>query len=54
VNTAARMESHGAAGEIHLTESTRLLLDGRYTFHDRGVIEVKGKGPMRTCFLQGV
>jgi class 3 adenylate cyclase len=54
VNTAARMESHGAPGQIHLTESTRLLLDGRYTFEDRGVIEVKGKGPMRTFFLQGL
>jgi hypothetical protein len=32
----------------------RLLLGGRYTFHDRGVIKGKGKGPMRTYFLRGL
>ncbi|MCC6903892.1 MAG: adenylate/guanylate cyclase domain-containing protein [Polyangiaceae bacterium] len=53
VNTAARMESHGAPGEIQVTESTYRLLSHRYAFDDRGVIDVKGKGPMRTYFLQG-
>jgi class 3 adenylate cyclase len=53
VNTAARMESHGVPGEIHVTESTYLLLRERYTFADQGVIDVKGKGRMRTYFLQG-
>jgi adenylate cyclase len=53
VNTAARMESHGAPGEIHVTESTWRLLRERYTFVDRGMIDVKGKGLMRTYFLNG-
>ncbi len=51
VNTAARMESHGTPGEIQVTESTYRLLRGRYAFAERGVIEVKGKGPMRAYFL---
>jgi adenylate cyclase len=51
VNTAARMESHGMPGHIHVTESTYRLLRDRYSFEDRGVIDVKGKGPMRTYFL---
>lgn len=51
VNTASRMESHGVPGEIQVTEATKKLLDGRFAFTDRGMIEVKGKGPMRTYFL---
>jgi len=53
VNTAARMESHGSPGEIQVTESTYQLLRGRYSFEERGVIDVKGKGEMRTWFLRG-
>ncbi|WP_367898537.1 adenylate/guanylate cyclase domain-containing protein [Leptospira sp. WS58.C1] len=54
VNTASRMESHGATGRIHVSESVFLALKDKYNFEDRSVIEVKGKGPMHTYFLQGV
>ena len=53
VNTASRMESHGIAGQIQVSESTYRLLNQEYEFYERGVIEVKGKGEMRTWFLQG-
>jgi guanylate cyclase len=53
VNTASRMESHGLAGEIHVTERAWKLLRNTHRLRDRGVIEVKGKGPMRTYFLDG-
>jgi guanylate cyclase len=53
VNTASRMESHGVAGEIHVTERAWKLLRETHRLRDRGVIEVKGKGPMRTYFLDG-
>ena len=53
VNTAARMESHGMPGEIQLTQSTRDLLGDNYIIEERGVIEVKGKGLMKTYFLKG-
>jgi len=52
VNTASRMESHGIPGEIQVTEATRSLLDGQFTFIDRGIIGIKGKGPMQTYLLQ--
>jgi adenylate cyclase len=52
VNVASRMESHGLAGRIQVTEATRALLDDRYRFTDRGEMEVKGRGPMRTYFLE--
>jgi adenylate cyclase len=53
VNTAARMESHGLPGEIQISEQTRELLGSRYDLVERGMIDVKGKGPMRTWLLRG-
>lgn len=50
VNTAARMESTGVAGRIHLAASTRELLHGRDAFEER-TVEVKGLGPMTTYLL---
>jgi adenylate cyclase len=53
VNTASRMESHGRPGAIHVSPATYNLLSGKYSFEDRGRIDVKGKGEMRTYFLKG-
>lgn len=53
VNTASRMESHGIAGRIHLSEATYELLRDDFECEPRGTIEVRGKGPMRTWFLLG-
>jgi class 3 adenylate cyclase len=47
------MESHGLPGEIQISESTRRLLDGKFHFEERGLVEVKGKGTMRTYLLRG-
>jgi adenylate cyclase len=52
VNTAARMESHGIPGEIQVTEQARKLLDDEYEFEDRGLVEIKGKGPMVVSLLR--
>jgi len=52
VNTASRMESHGIPGEIQVSEATRDLLHGQFNFVDRGIIDIKGKGPMQTYLLQ--
>lgn len=53
VNTASRMESHGLAGYIQVTESTYEYLQASYQFESRGIIQVKGKGEMTTYFLKG-
>lgn len=52
VNTASRMESHGIIGEIQITDSTYQQLRHNYVIEKRGVIEVKGKGDMKTYLLK--
>ncbi|XP_061182968.1 atrial natriuretic peptide receptor 1-like [Saccostrea echinata] len=53
VNTASRMESNGEAMRIHVSESTRNLLADNQDFEleERGQIPVKGKGVMKTYWL---
>ena len=53
VNTASRMESTGESGKIQVAPTTHELLADRFEFQERGVIEVRGKGPMNTWFLIG-
>lgn len=52
VNTAIRMESHGIAGEIQVTETVYEMLKMRFVFEQRGLIEIKGKGIMKTYLLK--
>ena len=51
VNTASRMESHGVVGRVQVSEATFRRLDGRYACEERGIIDVKGKGPLRVYLL---
>jgi class 3 adenylate cyclase len=51
VNIASRMESHGEPGKIHLSDSVAKALNGKFPLVDRGTIDVKGTGAMRTYFL---
>jgi adenylate cyclase len=53
VNTASRMESTGEPGSIQVTDQTQELLASRFELEERGVIDVRGKGQMRTWFLVG-
>lgn len=53
VNLASRMESHGQAGCIQVTQDTYKLLKDRYKFEARGLTAVKGIGDMPTFFLTG-
>jgi class 3 adenylate cyclase len=53
VNTASRMESHGMPNCIQVSQTTYDLLQDKYLFEERGVIEVKGKGEMFTYLLKG-
>jgi adenylate cyclase len=53
VNTASRMESQGIPGKIQVSAATYHLLQDRYLFEERGIIQVKGKGEMTTYLLMG-
>jgi class 3 adenylate cyclase len=53
VNTASRMESHGLAGRIQVSEATYRLLCDDYEFEERGMIELKGKGERLAYLLVG-
>ncbi|MFY7997896.1 MAG: adenylate/guanylate cyclase domain-containing protein [Candidatus Kapaibacteriota bacterium] len=53
VNTASRMESHGEAGRIHVSEAVYHKLRDKFRFQERGNIEIKGKGLMKTYFVLG-
>jgi len=53
VNMASRMESHGAAGRIQVTDAVRTALFDKYNFAGPRTINVKGKGASRTWFLSG-
>lgn len=55
VNTASRMESNGEALKIHLSSTTKELLDefGTFQLEERGLLDVKGKGKMKTYWLLG-
>ena len=53
VNVASRMESHGVAGCIQVTEATYQILKNKYQLEQRKAIEIKGKGQMITYILKG-
>lgn len=53
VNMASRMESHGQPGRVQASEATYQKIKEGYQFEERGEIEVKGKGMMRTYWLLG-
>ncbi len=57
VNIASRMQSSGEVGRIHCSEefyNAALQRDASLQFEERGQVEIKGRGPMKTYFLQSV
>ena len=53
VNTASRMESTGMPGRIQVSEATYEVLvdDSSFVWEDRGSVEIKSKGKMKTYLL---
>jgi class 3 adenylate cyclase len=52
VNTASRMESHGVADRIQVSEAAFERLRDRYRLEARGMVDIRGRGPMPTWFLE--
>jgi adenylate cyclase len=51
VNTASRMESHGVAGRVQVSEGTRRRLGDSFLLEERGALEVEGQGEVQTWFV---
>lgn len=47
------MELTGEAGSIQASQEMRELLGDRFLFEERGTVDFKGQGPMRTWLLIG-
>nr|WP_234814056.1 adenylate/guanylate cyclase domain-containing protein [Mycolicibacterium iranicum] len=53
VNVAARMETTDVEGRIQVPDNVYERLRHAFEFEERGVVDVKGKGPMHTWYLVG-
>ena len=51
VNVASRLEAHGVADRIQVSQEVREALAHRFEFEERGPIMLKGKGMTPTFFL---
>ena len=51
VNTASRMESHGQAGRIQISQQTKERIAPKFNVEPRGLVDIKGKGEMETWWL---
>jgi adenylate cyclase len=51
VNMASRLESHGVANRIQVSETVRTALAGSYDFEQQGTVTLKGRGEAVTYFL---
>jgi class 3 adenylate cyclase len=51
VNTASRMESYSEPGKIQVSKNTYAILKDKYKFLERDEIIIKGKGSVKTWFL---
>lgn len=52
VNTASRMESSSSPMKVHISHTTKKAIPKRYVVTERGDIDVKGKGAMKTYWLE--
>jgi adenylate cyclase len=53
VNTASRMESHGAGGTVQITQDTYELIKDDFECESHGIAYIKGKGDMAVWFVAG-
>ena len=53
VNVAARLEQQGVPGRVQVSEATRQLVDRRFVFEPRGVVELKGHEALQAYLVVG-
>lgn len=53
VNTASRLENTSLPGRIHVANTVHARLLDDFELEQRGLVEIKGMGPIETFFLNG-
>ena len=55
INTASRMQTNGEPGRIQISQITKSILElfGTFIMLPRGEVEIKGKGKVKTFWLEG-
>jgi class 3 adenylate cyclase len=53
VNVASRLENQGQADRVHISEATWELVRDDFDCQERGVVELRGRGPMVTYLVVG-
>jgi class 3 adenylate cyclase len=53
VNVASRLEEHGVPGRVHISAATSALLEGRFLVEARGLVDLRGHGPIETFLIAG-
>jgi len=51
VSIAARLESHGEAGRVHVSDAVARAIAADFVLEERGTIALKGVGPMRSWWV---
>jgi class 3 adenylate cyclase/ligand-binding sensor domain-containing protein len=54
VNTASRLESSGAPGEVNISEATYRLVKDRFICESRGEVAAKNKGSIAMYFVRAI
>ena len=54
VNTASRLESSGAPGEVNISAATYALVKDRFVCESRGEVAAKNKGSIAMYFVRGI
>ncbi len=53
VNVASRMETTDVEGRIQVPDNVYQRLHHAFVLEERGLVDIKGKGPMHTWYLVG-
>ena len=52
VNLAWRLQTNGIANRIHVSSRVKSIIDGKYAFEERGSLDMKGFGTVKTFLLK--
>lgn len=50
----SRPKGRGLPGQLHVSDDVRRALGKRYRVEERGMIEIKNRGTVRTWFVQDI